>query len=360
VYETHFPTPLGDVRHVSGVRWKGSVDLIVGGSPCQNLSSFVGAGQHAGDKRELEGAKSSLFFEYVRVMRECDAKHLRYVSKFFCSVNVMYMMSNSVTLYRKLLKIAVETTFPPNRRGRPLKATFDETFECIAEVVRTGVPWRSLKCNHVASITVFKTMHKWANANLFEIAYQRLLKLYARRRRPRHYAIDSTFVKNIYGRDVVGRNPTDRGRKATKFSVVVDDLGVPHAFLYTGANVSDMVLFERTLDTSLVQLHPKTPMYADKGYDSRRNKETCTTKFGLADRLFRRRTTNTRRTHAKRGVVERFFAWQDKQRRLLVRYEQQVHVYASMVYIFAGALLSKVCIRVFGPQSPTFDPADMP
>ena len=203
-------------------------------------------------------------------------------------------------------------------------------------------------------------MHKWANADLFEIAYKRLLQLYARRRRPRHYAIDSTFVKNMYGRDVVGRNPTDRGRKATKFSVVVDDVGVPHAFLFTGANVSDMILFEKTIDTSLVPLHPGTPMYADKGYDSRRNKEACTNKFGLADRLFRRRTTNTRRTHAKRGVVERFFAWQDKQRRLLVRYEQRIHVYASMVYIFAGALLSKTCIRMFAPEMPICESAEMP
>ena len=47
-------------------------------------------------------------------------------------------MSTSITLYWKLLKVAVETTFPPNKRGRPLKATFDETFECIAEVVRSS------------------------------------------------------------------------------------------------------------------------------------------------------------------------------------------------------------------------------
>lgn len=77
VYTTHFPThpALGDVRRVDGTALEGGVDLIVGGSPCQNLSSFMGAGQHAGDKRGLEGANSSLFFEYVRVMRECGAKH---------------------------------------------------------------------------------------------------------------------------------------------------------------------------------------------------------------------------------------------------------------------------------------------
>ena len=37
-------------------------------------------------------------------------------------------------------------------------------------------------------------------------------------------------------------NPTNRGRLATKLSVVVDDLGVPYSLLCTPANQSDMRL----------------------------------------------------------------------------------------------------------------------
>lgn len=145
----------------------------------------------------------------------------------------------------------------------------------------------------------------------------------------------------MYGRDSVGRNPTDRGRKATKMTVAVDDIGVPHAFLFSRANVSDFKLLENTLDAALVPFIRGTPLYADKGYDSKANHALASKKYGLCDRLFRRRSSKTRRTHAKRGIVERFFAWNDKQRRLLVRYEQKVTTYAAFMYFHSGLLLAK-------------------
>jgi len=241
-------------------------------------------------------------------------------------------------LFKNILRNTVSETFPKQSRGRPAKITFDIAYDGIRKVVRTGMPWRCLTSESVSFVTIFKTLHRWSEEHVFERAYKRLLRLY--KRTPRHYAIDSTYVKNQYGRDVVGRNPTDRGRKATKFSVVVDDQGMPFSFLFTGANESDMRLFDRTLGCALQTLVPETPMYADKGYDSRANRH-CAESYGLRDRLFKRRSSNTRRTHARRGVVERFFAWHDKQRRLVQRYEQKIHIYASMTFLFAGGLLEK-------------------
>ena len=80
-------------------------------------------------------------------------------------------------------------------------------------------------------------------------------------------------------------------------------------------------------------------MFADKGYDSARNRAHCR-EYGLRDRIFKRRTINGPRTHAKRGVIERFFSWHDKYRRLLVRYEQGIGIYLEMTYLAAGNLLA--------------------
>ena len=66
VYETQFPDHkwLGSVQKVHG---NYHVDLIVGGSPCQNLSSMAQMNDtHLG----LDGSKSKLFYEFVRVVRE--------------------------------------------------------------------------------------------------------------------------------------------------------------------------------------------------------------------------------------------------------------------------------------------------
>ena len=52
---------LGDVRSVKDV---GPIDLLIGGSPCQDLSIAKK------DRKGLGGDRSGLFWEYVRVLRE--------------------------------------------------------------------------------------------------------------------------------------------------------------------------------------------------------------------------------------------------------------------------------------------------
>lgn len=64
IYKKHFPKAkeLGDVRtirDVSGLR----ADIIAFGFPCQDLS-------HAGKRAGLAGARSHLFFEAIRIIRE--------------------------------------------------------------------------------------------------------------------------------------------------------------------------------------------------------------------------------------------------------------------------------------------------
>jgi len=55
---------LGDIRNVTV---KEPVDVLIGGPPCQDVS-YAGKG-----KGLIEGEKSSLFFEFVRVLREAQA-----------------------------------------------------------------------------------------------------------------------------------------------------------------------------------------------------------------------------------------------------------------------------------------------
>ena len=86
-------------------------------------------------------------------------------------------------MFKTILRIAVQEAFPPHTKGRPALLSFDEAYDDIVRVVRTGMQWRYLRPTAaVAYITVFKTMHKWIAADLFRIVYRRLLRLYARSR----------------------------------------------------------------------------------------------------------------------------------------------------------------------------------
>lgn len=58
------PFPIwDDIRTFDGRPWRGCVDVVSGGFPCQDISS---AGKRAG----LDGARSSLWFEMLRVISE--------------------------------------------------------------------------------------------------------------------------------------------------------------------------------------------------------------------------------------------------------------------------------------------------
>lgn len=80
VTQHNFPdtVQLGDIRNVrywdgllfsdNGVFDIGKVDLLIGGSPCQNFSQLCSTAKRLG----LEGEKSSLFYEYLRIKSECN------------------------------------------------------------------------------------------------------------------------------------------------------------------------------------------------------------------------------------------------------------------------------------------------
>lgn len=58
----------GDVTKADFTQYKG-FDLLIGGSPCQDLSVAKIGG------KGLEGEKSGLFYEYVRALKECEPKY---------------------------------------------------------------------------------------------------------------------------------------------------------------------------------------------------------------------------------------------------------------------------------------------
>jgi transposase len=81
--------------------------------------------------------------------------------------------------------------------------------------------------------------------------------------------VDTSFVKNVWGRDCLGRSPVDRGRKATKVSAVTDARGTPLYLLFHPGNKND----GKTLAHMLAKMDKRIPLrgsslYGDKAYDT--------------------------------------------------------------------------------------------
>ncbi|WP_025909308.1 DNA cytosine methyltransferase [Priestia flexa] len=66
---------LGDITKLTDdqLRALGQIDYLIGGSPCQNLSPIVIGNEEHGNG--LEGIKSKLFYEYIRVLRIVKPKY---------------------------------------------------------------------------------------------------------------------------------------------------------------------------------------------------------------------------------------------------------------------------------------------
>lgn len=56
-----------DIRFVDGTPYKNSVDLFIGGSPCQSFSTY-------GHKLGLEDTRGTLFYDYARLVKEIQPK----------------------------------------------------------------------------------------------------------------------------------------------------------------------------------------------------------------------------------------------------------------------------------------------
>ena len=59
---------LGDVTKIKGKDLP-KIDLLIGGSPCQDFS------RANKERKGVKGSKSSLFFEYTRLLKECKPKY---------------------------------------------------------------------------------------------------------------------------------------------------------------------------------------------------------------------------------------------------------------------------------------------
>ena len=244
---------------------------------------------------------------------------------------------------KNILLHTAASFLPPKQFGRP-RTNHKDLIEQFFIVLKSGMPWRYVQ--NVDFRTAHRHFIRWARLGVFEAAYHRLLRLSRRRRRDGTYlAIDTTFVKNMFGVDVIGRNRTDRGRMATKVVALVDERGLPHRLGFMPANVSDHKVIDSILPI------PKTRqgmrVYADKGFDSKRFRNILR-RHGMSPRVGKRGTTTPVWSERRRRVVERFFASLDKCRRLILRYDKTVASYAAWTWLASARLATRFVFNDLG------------
>jgi putative transposase len=156
--------------------------------------------------------------------------------------------------------------------GRPI-ADRRKVMSGILYILRTGCQWNALPHEMYGSgKTAHSYFQKWTRAGVFRRMWQAGLVEYDEMKGIawKWQAADGAMTKAPLGGEKTGPNPTDRSKRGTKRSLLVDEQGVPLGLVVSGANTPDGQLLEATL-TSVPVERPdptETPQHLclDKAY----------------------------------------------------------------------------------------------
>ena len=144
-----------------------------------------------------------------------------------------------------------------------------------------------------------------------------------------------------------GPNPTDRGKRGVKRSVLTDGRGIPLGLAIEGANRNDHKLMRATLEAIPVRRPRPThrrPQHLclDKGYDYSEPRALAQA-FGFTLHLRTRgeetKARRSARTRARRWVVERAHSWLNRFRAILIRWNKKPENYLALLH-FACAIIT--------------------
>jgi putative transposase len=222
--------------------------------------------------------------------------------------------------------------------------------DAIFFVMRTGGQWNALRETRIcSSSSAHRRFQEWVAAGVFAafwraglLAYDTLAGIDWT-----WLALDGAMGKAPLGGERTGRNPTDRGKRGVKRSVLTDGRGVPLGVVIDGANRNDHKLMRQTLEAIPVERpaptkeHPQH-LCLDKGFDYAEPRALAE-EFAFTLHLRTRGEEIQAKRHAqakaRRWVVERTHSWLHRFRAILIRWTKKPANYLAMLH-FACAIIS--------------------
>jgi transposase len=221
----------------------------------------------------------------------------------------------------------------------------------IVFVLRTGVPWRllpqELGCG--SGSTCWRRLRDWQAAGVWRRLHGTLLNWLGDEAGIdwSRASLDSLSVRAKRGGEQTGSNPVDRGKRGSKYHLVVDRNGVPLAVRLSGANVHDSKLLEPLIDAIPPVVGPRgrpgrprfrpAKLHADKAYDSSEKRHALRAR-GITPRIARRGIEPKERLGQYRWIVERGPARLVGHRRLGIRCERRSDIVQALLHLACASI----------------------
>jgi transposase len=246
-------------------------------------------------------------------------------------------------LAENIILDVVELLYPvkKTKRGRPTKCTNKDYLNYMFYVLKHGIGWEYLTDAIVKGNTVQRKFNEWSKKGIFKLAWLIIINIYSTFKVDfSDLYIDASHIKNSLGVDYVGSNIYDRFRKATKLSIVCDNLGIPVGLHIDKSNKHDITLLMQTMDNIPFDISSFEFLIGDKGYiGSKQSKEIykkyCV-KLITPNRKNAKIKDNNYDKLKNRYIVERTFSWFKKYRRLCRRKDKLKINFESFVFFGAA------------------------
>ena len=238
-----------------------------------------------------------------------------------------------------------EENIPPGRPGRkpiPTRAVL----EAVLWILNTGAQWHMLPQCYPNYKTVHRQFQNWCRN---EVLRDTLVSLANTLREQggideSECFIDAMFASAKGGGADIG--PTKRG-KGVKIMGIVDRHGLPLSVSTYAANHHEVTLVQLSFDFYMIEAKPEN-LIGDRAYDSDPLDEELREQ-GIEmvaphrKNRKRRKTQDARRLrrYERRWLVERFFAWLQWQRRVLIRWEYYAENFLGFVQLASLVILLK-------------------
>ena len=237
-----------------------------------------------------------------------------------------------------------EENIPEGRPGRkPVPAR--SVLDAVLWILNTGAQWHMLPQCYANYKTVHRRFQQWCQQEVL----RGVLRQLANELRDRgeldesECFIDATFASAKGGGEQIGK--TRRG-KGVKILAIVDRHGLPLSVSTHAANHHEVTLVQLSFEFYMIEAKPQN-LIGDKAYDSDALDEQL--KQQGVEMIAPHRSNRTLKTqdgrrlrrYERRWLVERYFAWLQWKRRLLVRWEYYAHNFLGFVQLASITMLLK-------------------
>ncbi|WP_440137936.1 IS5 family transposase [Providencia vermicola] len=229
----------------------------------------------------------------------------------------------------------ITTLIPEHKTNHPLgtnrkRVDNRAAMNAIFFVLRTGCQWNALNATGIcSSSSAHRRFQEWRDAGVFERFWQNGLL--------------ACMTKSPLAGKKTGKNPTDRGKRGVKRSLMTDGNGLPLALVVAGANTHDIKLVADTLD-ALQTGRPgkRLRLCMDKGYEAEWLGSYLRSRHyepHIQSRKEESEAIKNSDFKAHRWVVERTHSWMNRSRRVLTRWEKKVENYEAMLHLACAIIV---------------------